>query len=245
MIIYAGIDGTGPWSDKTYKRDFEHSFVNTLHKRWPYPGMSFYHRGPSLLGMETDNLARKVCKFVEKQVDKGKAKGVILAGYSRGGAAVIEAAKYLDGWFTDIFVDGLFLFDAVDRSTEVGGVIFDTPISKTVRKCYHAMRNPRSGSRESFGNCGRRVQDKTKTLLIEKNSFFCTHGGMGGVPWEGKAGVKIDEGWPDNATNITPAQDKIGSTQVKNWMFPRVEGVIRAVKQRVNTGRQVTSKSVF
>jgi len=236
MIAYAGIDGTGEWSDESYAKTFEESHVHTLYKKWPYRDLCFYNRGPSAAGLETGMLAQWAYNFVVEKVKAGKAKGVVLSGYSRGAAAVIETAKWLRDRFLgfgEIEVDCLVLYDAVDRSSEVGGFIYDTPICENVRECYHAMRDPLTASRESFSNCGREVQNRSKTIYLEK-TFFCTHGGLGGTPWPGPEAEYIDEGWPDNKTEVTHRADRLGSKQVWDWTHAHLQNCLTRVTRRIN-----------
>jgi hypothetical protein len=217
MIAFAGIDGTGPLSNAAYAADFANSHIKRLYNNWPYPDLRFYSRGPSALGMETGVLAQKVHMFVKEAFDSGKAKAIFLAGYSRGGAAVIEAASYLHGFVWNTDVDCLILFDAVDRSTEVGGLIFDTRIRGNVKNCFHAMRDPAAGSRESFGNCGTKVTSHQTLHVVER--FNCTHGAIGGTPWTGgKDDDLIKESFPDGKTNVTYKQDALVANEVWKWM---------------------------
>lgn len=236
MIVYAGIDGTGEWSDESYSVSFANSHVKKMYDQWPWPNLRFYHRGPSLLGLETRMYAKKAERFLRSKLESGQAKGVFLAGYSRGGAAVIEVASWLDGFFRDINVDCMLLFDAVDRSSEVGGLIFDTSIGRNVINCFHAMRDPKAKSRESFDNCGTRNRARYR---LEKK-FYCTHGGMGGVPWpNAPVGKKfIDEGWPDNETAVTPKQDAAGAQAVWDWMNPKMQLIRSHVSTSIRMGKR-------
>ena len=235
MIVFAGIDGTGEWSDDSYHKTFANSHVKKIYDAWPWPNLRFYNRGPSLTGVETRYYAMKAANFVKSKVRSGEAKGIFLAGYSRGGAAVIEVASWFDNIIrADTLVDCLVLFDAVDRSTEVGGIIFDTAIGKNVVNCIHAKRDPKAKSRESFGNCGTR---NSARYSIEKE-FFCTHGGLGGVPWtKVEPGEKyIDEGFPDFKTVITPAVDQTGAEEVWDWVNPKMRSIRQATMNRIAQG---------
>ena len=91
-FIYAGIDGTGVGDNEEYRKTFADSFVNRLSRRWK-PHYSFYRRGPTNMGTETQNLAVEACNHVKGMYNHER--GVILAGYSRGAAAVIETAWWL------------------------------------------------------------------------------------------------------------------------------------------------------
>ncbi len=108
---------------------------------------------------------------------------VCLAGYSRGGAAVVFAAKKLEEM--SIVVDYLILFDAVDRSP----MPCDSFIPANVRQVWHAMRHPDAGSREIFGNTATSPKAGTQ---YDKFECMTTHGGMGGTPWCTSPAIKKD-----------------------------------------------------
>lgn len=254
MNIYGGIDGTGPSDDQVYRRDFANSFVRKIWSDWENV-QAYYLRGPHAHGMSTGVRSRVIAQKVKERYSAQLITArqnpqfphlmprIFLAGYSRGGSAVIDAARSLGG--QGIPVHCLILFDAVDRSaTSDGGII-----PANVRYCFHAKRSPRANSRTSFGNTGnsaaRGVDFRTK-----RGGFFCTHGGLGGCPWTQPAGGGfIREGYVGETggtvvstilggavlgplinneiraaetTAITVAQDRIGSRQVWNWMEPLI-----------------------
>ena len=177
--IILGVDGTGPEDNTEYKSAFANSFVRSYCN--DQAGFAFrnYWRGPALMGSETGmladytaRLARAVYQLLQ---DRTPAPRIFLTGFSRGGAAVIDAAHRLADH--DIPVHCLLLFDAVDRSTKVGDRV-DT-IPSNVVTCYHALRHPDADSRFYFGNCG--TQWKAPTRYVSER-FHCTHGAMGGTP---------------------------------------------------------------
>lgn len=269
MIAFAGIDGTGPDSNKEYASNFAQSHVRRLYKSWPWPELAFYSRGPTTLGMETGVLAQEAYGWVHRLFESGKAKGIFLTGFSRGAAAAIETASYLNSFFGKSYtVNCLALFDAVDRSTEVGlfvpqgfsptktgataalsgvgavvggaiaamGMTFDTPIGGNVELCLHAFRDKSAKSRESFGNCGLTILRPSKTKNIPKH-FKCTHGGVGGTPWNPKEGQKtsdiVDEGFPDGKTAVTFEQDGQVSKEVWKWLKPQWDEAIEKTKGKI------------
>ncbi|UGX89161.1 hypothetical protein [Phyllobacterium meliloti] len=189
--IFAGVDGTGVFNDRQYQLEFQNSFVNRMFREWDTPA-KFYRRGPSIDGIGTANLAFAAFEYVHKLYDQKaeKPKRIFLAGYSRGGAAVVKVCDLLQD--RGIPVHGLFLFDAVDRAV----LITPSFIPRNVRYCFHARRDPRSNSRNSFGSYGTKVyRDAT---AYRERFFYCTHGGMGGVPW-----LKADpDGHINEAENI-------------------------------------------
>lgn len=242
--IYGGVDGTGVYDDVQYSSDFQNSFVQQIFREWD-SAARYYRRGPSTDGFSTKSLADKTYQEVYSAYSHkiGRTKRIFLAGYSRGGASVIRTCELLAKH--NIPVDGLFLFDAVDRTNTLSADI----IPDNVRICFHARRDPKSMSRTySFGNCGTRFNAK-KTAYREK-FFFCTHGGMGGTPWtyaDPDGVINEAEKTPLNnrlvdrvaratpwtlptviahdtyrkasRTRITLEQDKIGSRQVQVWML--------------------------
>ncbi|MEY1556981.1 hypothetical protein AB3Y40_15230 [Yoonia sp. R2331] len=238
MDIYFGIDGTGPDDNDTYKTDFQSSHVRQLFEQWHTP-LAGYLRGPRWHGTGTPAKSKQGLDWVVEQWEKqqklatvrsalsAKPTRIFLSGYSRGGAAVIELAYNLNK--KGIPVHCMMLFDAVDRSPLEN---CDT-ISKNVAMVYHALRDPKAGSRESFGNCG--LKHPSKGLPVFRK-FFCTHGGVGGCPWDkaGKSG-KIEEMSTKakigavaamgkhladihDFTNVTVAQDKAGALASWQWM---------------------------
>ncbi|MEZ5582820.1 MAG: hypothetical protein R3F37_08670 [Candidatus Competibacteraceae bacterium] len=122
---------------------------------------------------------------------------------------------------TGYAVDAMFLFDAVDRAIPVNGYA----ISSNVKQVYHARRDPAAQSRQSFGNCGWARENSSRTGY-EQRFFFCTHGAIGGMPWNAdsvpKGGQFIDEGLPDGLTAVTPQNDKAGADLVWTWMLSKV-----------------------
>ncbi len=233
MIIFASVDGTGVWDDADYDITFENSHVHTLYKEW-HEGPRYYERGPvtgdNKLSRWTVLAANRTYNAVMKDWQAGE-KAVFLAGYSRGGAAVIEVAKWLKA--VNVPVECLILFDPVDRTGQVGLPWINTPIVDTVKTVIYAQRSSYAHSRESFGNCGMTSEDLTKTKRYF-DTFFATHGGIGGVPWPGPTpGMFINEGFPDFETRVTVADDELGSQKVQNWVFNLVFDALYNCKQRL------------
>ncbi len=243
--IFFGVDGTGPYSDGEYGIAFATSYVRQIFKSGVF-NKSAYLRGPGTDGLSTGALASTAAKSVENYVAGATYKStprVFLAGYSRGGAAVIQAAHLLKA--KKINVHGLFLFDAVDRSLTID----KTYIPSNVCFSRHAMRDPTGESRGSFSNCGTEKQNGVDASAMK---FLTTHGGMGGTPWGVKAvrNGKIDEGDETlssglsalrfsspagfianeiynyaRMTNITPEQEASGSKHVWSWMSSQLKAI--------------------
>lgn len=229
MDHFFGVDGTGTGDNAEYASQFKNSHVRRLFLG--FGGSKSYWRGPTDAGTQTDNIAAGVVQAA-KAVNSGR---IFLSGYSRGGAAVIEAAYLLSK--EGVSIQGLFLFDAVDRAV---GIKNADVIPSNVAFCFHARRHPDAESREFFGNCGTRAADAQATKYTE-SYFKCTHGGVGGVPWteankQGKiqelSGVKLAaaravagtnlaaqrEVSEIAYTNVTLQQDKDGAVASWTWM---------------------------
>jgi len=148
----------------------------------------------------------------------GERRKVFLVGHSRGGGILIHAARILR--VRGVPVEAMFLFDAVSRNPLLDAAV----IPPNVRYCYHAVRDPRSHSRGSFGNCG---SEAHPVVHFDLEPFMTTHGGMGGTPWGDTPGHitasgYIAEGDPMGPTVITPAQEVLGMQAVERWMWPRL-----------------------
>jgi hypothetical protein len=236
-IIFGGIDGTETWNNREYDRIMKNSFVRVLHNGWTY-GPRLYKRGPTAADNKPANCSLASACWITKHVVSNWKPGesaAFLAGYSRGGAAVIEVAKWLKS--LSIPVECLILYDPVDRTAQLGLPWCDTPIVDTVKTVIYAKRSKAARSRASFGNCGLRMWNGQFTQVAFPKSFkefLATHGAMGGVPWEKAEQGVIDEGFPDYKTSITVAMDQAGATHVKKWSFNLIEEALSACRKRLN-----------
>lgn len=227
ILIFGGVDGTSIENDTNYAEVFRDSNVRRTFLNWSY-GPKAYRRGPNVLDNRADISTAESARAIRDHVIEywgpyrrapvhGKA--VFLAGYSRGGAAVIETSKFLKE--RDIPVECLILFDPVDRSFGVGSIFNNTPIPDNVRNVIHIIRSPDAESRVSFGNCGTKRESWTKTKGPAPVEFLGTHAAMGGTLWpDPPDGQKIDEGFPDppdGLTNITAEMDRAAFAQVRSY----------------------------
>jgi hypothetical protein len=230
-MILAGIDGTGVWDDADFARDFQFSFVNYICHHTPV-SHAHYWRGPSTLGLECTSLVVSAYEWILSQRSADQ-EGVLLIGYSRGAACVVEVAQLLQE--QGVSVRGMMLFDCVDRD-----ILNDAArIPDNVREVWHVTRDRMSASRESFGNDG---LEHGAGTIYHPYSFLGTHGAMGGTPWlppgftrgEAPAGgwddygpsdFLIDEGGVDGLTNITYRQDRECSTLIWNTLSPTLRRV--------------------
>jgi hypothetical protein len=244
MYIFAGIDGTGDSNDAEYSRLFSKSFVREFTTGLSAPNIGHYQRGPSTFGGATEPRGETAANFIAPVAvarrQGGWRPGIFLTGFSRGGASAIHACRLLAE--RNIKVDALFLFDAVDRY--VGQDVDVVPTN--VRSVHHAKRDPKTDSRGSFGNCG--LKHDPKFTSYNSAPFHCTHGAMGGTPWE-RAGwdgkiyedhTNISKGTiillglatgtlsaattyvTSLRTNVTMAQERAGSAAVHTWMTKNI-----------------------
>lgn len=215
--ILLGIDGTGPLTDGAYYAGMRNSFVSYIVRHSP-ARVKRYTRGPAFDGVDMGVMVAEGYAHVHLNLVAHPKAPVLLTGYSRGAAGVIGVAQRLaaDG----VRVKAMVLFDAVDRSFTID----TTEIPTNVDHVVYAQRDPHSGSRGSFSNCGTVWHSPTK---VDLKRFMGTHGAMGGVPWPVPQGGKntdmVRESFPDGITKISFAQDKIAATQIWAWVKPRLD----------------------
>lgn len=249
-LIFGGVDGTSVENDTNYAEVFRDSNVHRTFLNWNY-GPKEYRRGPNVLDDRPDistlESARAIRDFVVRHWGPYSrapvyGKAVFLAGYSRGGAAVIETCKWLKD--RDIPVECLILFDPVDRTVGVGGMFDNTPIADNVRNVIHIVRSPAAKSRESFKNCGTKREDWSKTKGAPPVAFLGTHAAMGGTLWPDPGpGQVIDEGFPwliDGPTAITGDMDRVAFAQVRNYFQAELRTILNNCLARMDReGRDV------
>lgn len=234
MFIFAGVDGTGPKDTAQYETDFLNSFVNQLSRMPQWQGYSFYTRGPTDAGFETGGLAygayaATLANYARcKAMNGGKTPAVFLSGYSRGGAAILKTANLLhaDG----LPIECIILFDAVDRTTTIS--YEDTFVPPNVRKCIHARRDLATLSRTNFGFC--HATPKSQATVHTERKFFCTHGGVGGVPWTDEK-YTTSGGYIDEYTDFPS-----GAVQAGTSMIPVVGGVVGGAVTALTLPTRVT-----
>jgi hypothetical protein len=204
MPIIVGIDGSSDdWFPETtimgvtiigagrnnkYDKDFKDSFVSRICRKRPEPNKK-YLRGPVQLGGGLVSAISDATDFVIERFQVNK-EPVLLTGYSRGAAGAVCVAKKLRE--RNIYVKAMLLFDCVDRHLFVDAAV----IPDNVENVHHVRRDPTTNSRNFFSNDGR-IFAGMKGKYTEE-SYFCTHGAMGGVPWKPEPGQRmsdfVDEG---------------------------------------------------
>ena len=227
--IFYGVDGTGVDDDDAYADEFRTSFVKSFVdcNVW---GWSSYERGPKLMGHSTEERGNRVFTQVRMAygaVPPSRTPRIFLSGYSRGGAAVIQAARMLGA--SGIPVHALMLFDAVDRAPNIQ---VNWTLPTNVRRAFHALRHPNAFSRPYFGNCGTAWDPRSTDCKLRL--FFGTHGALGGVPWKPAPGQplndKIREGLNTDGsvaapTNVTFLQDQTAHRLVGQWSQNEFQGM--------------------
>jgi hypothetical protein len=129
------IDGTGPYSPEQYRGDFTNSFCHQTSLRLQDP--EHYYPGPGYAGVTTGIKACKALLEIREYHQVNPAEDLFLMGYSRGGAAVIQIAKWCNSDKLQIPIKAMFLLDPVckDLSVDSDG------IPSNVEKCYVLYRD--------------------------------------------------------------------------------------------------------
>jgi hypothetical protein len=193
MVI---VDGTGDSDNSKYAKSMKHSFCRQLFaKLLPH---SAYLRGPCTFGMDVLAEAEWAYKELLKAYHSDPSTRLMLAGYSRGGSAVIMAAELLSLRNPNISIHSMFLFDAVARHAFPGGEIIPSNVqfsrharrSQNIRLVlryegtisdHSVLGNTSNPLRPSFGNTG--LQWRGNGDHESPTAFEGSHGALGGVGW--------------------------------------------------------------
>lgn len=233
MPILIGIDGTGGGTipgtkrDARYDIDFANSFVSKLCKFKPN---ALYCRGPVTLGGGLDIAIYNSLKFIEgKRKELGENEPILVTGYSRGALGAMVVAQRLQR--ENVKVRAAMLFDCVDRHGDYDAEV----VPNNVENILHVIRNPKANSRHSFGNDAMKYRMPTK--YEGPFMYLCTHGGMGGTPWQKPYDKKLDdlidegasEEFYNETTAITYRQDADVSKTIWNdcQIFLRNHGFVQ------------------
>ena len=222
--MFIGIDGTGPRSNNAYEIEFQDSFVNKLYRNCSLrDAYSVYRRGPTLWGFESTSISSEVVNFVKKVVQNYGDNRICMGGYSRGGAICIDVAQRLQrDTSLDVEIECMVLFDAVDRAPGIDA----SYIPENVQYAYHAMRDPKLGSRSYFGNCGTTINSPGK---LEMRYFLATHAALGGMPGTGDSTRTVPKYKRHGRIEfiekeiISEGDDKDGSRRVREWVQSKIQ----------------------
>src|SRR5437870_5057986 len=137
------VDGTGPRSTEAYRWHVLNSFVSRIFRK--FPGRKLYFRGPDWTDLGWRQIPPDtLCTRIKEMLAVAPGP-VFMAGWSRGGATLINASALLNAKEKQdkVQVEALFLFDAVDRGPRLEARV----ITPNVQYCYHAVRDPKTFSR--------------------------------------------------------------------------------------------------
>ncbi len=215
MII--GIEGTGSqdWGNEDLNRTFVRRILHQTHLR-----PASYFIGPNAQGSDGAEIMDKAETTLKNGAHNGP---IVLVGYSRGAAYCMEIARRFKKP-----VDVLVMFDAVARQSDV-----DLPetVPSNVKRCFHAIRDPRAGSRYFFQNVG--LAPESPTTHFERKMFFGSHGAVGGTSYNaaedesgnsvGNAVATVDDRQLLNIPRqpvTNKQQDDKCAYDVATWMWP-------------------------
>jgi hypothetical protein len=238
MIVLVGIEGA-EGDARTPNSAYAGSFIHELVTGWS--GTAVYIPGPSSDPKGVMPRAIVAMQHATVLFKINQADGLILAGYSRGGAAAIVAAQLLGK--AGITVDYMALFDAIERDPSVA----TDEIGANVLTATHARRALSAGSRPLWGSCGTRARNN---LLV--CDFHVTHWGASGVPLHNgiQPGVNPNDlvtepnivGGGEHLTRVTWQQEIDNSTLLKNFMHQHMVQACRRI--RPGKGRQAQQHTV-
>ena len=238
MIVLVGIEGAGGNANNP-GTGYAGSFIHHLVTSWS--GTAEYIPGPSSNPKGVMHTAVMAMQRAVQLHKMHKADGLILAGYSRGGAAAIVAAQLMEK--AGIAVDYMALFDAIERDPSVDS----DKIGANVLAAVHARRAPAADSRPLWGNCGTQAHNN---LLI--CNFIVTHWGASGVPLHqgippgAKPADFVTEphiiGGGQRQTRVTWRQEIDNSRALKNFMHQHM--ILATERIRLGKGRKVQQHTV-
>lgn len=203
-VFVAIIDGTGDSDTPKYTQEMNASFCQQMARALGVvidsksgEGRSdrcFYTRGPGWSGERVPDLAKRAVSALRSAQARSPHVKLMLAGYSRGGACAVLAAKELDE--LNIDVEEMFLFDPVARHLHLR---HDTDlVPSNVRRVWVARRDFLDPSWDKYD--GFLVDDPAGHNPIRKwfgtkalrggnpkgwnpKKVHGTHGALGGVGW--------------------------------------------------------------
>src|SRR5262249_27720857 len=183
MIALVCVDGTWMHPIKEpgrYDQVMGGSHTHRVFNLWPTDDKyKQYLRGPLLQGLDCREIAENAAQSARQKIALPGVTGLFMVGHSRGCACIIEAARILEP--EGVTINFMGFFDAVDMSTSVDGSV----VPANVGIVQHARRNPEGRSRPFWGNCGTRMA--APIPMYNQKFFFCTHGAVGGVPYDEKS----------------------------------------------------------
>lgn len=236
--MFIGIDGSsdsvGAQSDQEYDAIYRNSFVRELYNTTRHENKSYVH-GPDLfsVGREVVRISGEIVSYIQGRISTTDDRIIVLAGHSRGGAVCVNVAQRLqrESWSAGLEIQCMALFDAIDRDIATATEV----IPDNVVRAFHAMRDPRTGSRPSFGN----TATMASARILSSMEFMTTHSGIGGIALDRLAGL-IDV-FSDQP--VISAEEEVRNIRlVKAWMWRNIRRDMR-IYEPTDTLHAVTSTS--
>ena len=207
------VDGTGVYDEQQYQKDMANSFCSQILAQKGC-GNAAYFEGPGGLGLTTrgkGNAALSAILDFYRDPRIARYSPLFLAGYSRGGACVLQIAKWLNESDFPIKVKGLFLFDPVNRDVNLNMDGKGTP--PNVKTVYVILRDktieqvdfprdPDRYARKWMGTCTWAPQDLSATKIgLCETIGGASHGAVGGCAWLERERDRFGEGLAAMAMN--------------------------------------------
>jgi LysM domain len=220
MIGLVCVDGTAmslEMDPDEYDKVMRDSHTRKVYWQWPNSHREYF-RGPTVDGFKTRGIAEKAAESAKKLRGLPGITQLFMFGHSRGGAAIIHAARILQE--QNIIIEFMGLFDAVQMTTTVDAAV----VPANVLRVRHARRDPTTRSRPGWGNCGTRTA--AANFTYDERFFFCTHGAVGGTPYprkyEDHQGFILEAG-EHLSTKVTAREDDWGSKSVWEYMKEEIK----------------------
>lgn len=239
MIIC--VDGTGSYSDSQYERDMANSFCKQICEQKGL-GNSVYFEGPGGFGLSTRGKANKALEVILDTYQDPRTlrhNPLYLAGYSRGGACVLQIAKWLVDESPGIKIKGLILFDPVNRDLNLNVDGLGAP--HNVKTVYAMFRDksiehvdypgdPDRYARKWMGTCAWYPQYPTMTAIGLKDTIRgASHGAMGGCAWLEREADRFGEAFAADAMNKALKAEQLGF-ELRARTFPPIKLPFPAIK---------------
>lgn len=224
MVILIGIEGANG-NATTPGSYYKGSFIDVLCRTWRDPQVARYIPGPNPAKLSSVNEAAKLAVTHTRYFYGAyNVKGLIIAGYSLGGAAAVVAAHKFNE--QGIQVDCLALFDAVDLNFSA------VTIPNNVITGIHAVRSGSSGSRPWWPKAGRigNIQEFPLKVSHWGASGVILTQGLKKVNPNGNPTDIVQEEYPFEKgtfrdTKCTYLDDQLGAGAIRAKMIPRINKV--------------------
>ncbi len=227
------IDGTGVYNAQQYQKDMSNSFCTQIMEQKGF-GKAAYFEGPGGLGLTTRGIGNTAVKAILDFYKDGRVarhSPLFLAGYSRGGACVLQIAKWLYESNFELKIKGLFLFDPVNRDLNLNMDGLGTP--PNVKTVYIMLRDktiehvdfpndPDRYARKWMGTCYWTPQNSQATRIgMCETIRDASHGAMGGCAWPDRLHDRLGELGAATAMNKAFRAEQLNVT-LESRSFPPI-----------------------